>query len=316
MRHGVPAALCLFVAACSTPTNAPIYDDSDQPPLNLTFTTEPVAGPDGVPLDATVIVQFDDFPDPDTVSFGPILLRSGRVNFDAELKVDLAHQQVRINGRAAFQPNTTYEVVVDTTVASFSQRTQAADSIWTFTTGTTRANLPPLPKVTWSDILNNGEPALPSDYPGDACPQMGEKSLGGCAPYCHTTCGYSGSMRNPTRRLDLSDPNDPVYGLINVPSVDLAGTAAQIARVTPGDSARSLLLRKLLGGGDKPTQYDAPYPLLRAGGRRMPIGNCDADPATGDCLAAADPTDYFVHPLPFAVIELVQRWIDDGAQVP
>lgn len=311
MRHGVPAALCLIVAACSTPTNAPIYDDSDQPPLNLTFTTEPVAGPDGVPIDATVIVQFDDFPDPDTVTFGPILLRSGRINFDAELKVDLAHQQVRINGRAPFQPNTTYEVVVDTTVASFSQRTLSADAIWTFTTGTQRANLPPLPPVTWSQI----EPFLSSAYPGNACPQMTEPSLGGCAPYCHTTCGYSGSMRNPTRRLDLSDPNDPIYGLINVPSVDLAGTAAQIPRVAPGDSARSLLLRKLLGGGDKPTQYDAPYPLTRAGGRRMPIGNCETND-DGDCIVAADPTDYFVHPLRFDVIELVQRWIDDGAQVP
>jgi hypothetical protein len=310
MRHGVAATLCLFVAACSTPTNAPIYDDSDQPPLNLTFTTEPVAGPDGVPIDATVIVQFDDFPDPDTVSFGPILLRSGKINFDAELKVDLAHQQVRINGRAPFQPSTTYEVVVDTTVASFSQRTQAADSVWSFTTGTQRANLPVPPPVTWGDIA----PSLASGYPGTDCPQMGEASLGGCAPYCHTVCGYSGTMRNPTRRLDLSDPNDPVYGLINVPSVDLEGTAAQIARVTPGDSARSLLLRKLLGGGDKPTLNDAFYPLVRAGGRRMPIGNCVTNDA-GECIVAADPTDYFEHPLPFTLIELVQRWIDDGAQV-
>ena len=100
-----------------------------------------------------------------------------------------------------------------------------------------------------------------------------------------------------------------------MPSVDLAGTAAQIPRVAPGDSAHSLLLRKLLGGGDKPTQHDAFYPLVRAGGRRMPIGNCETFD-NGECKTAADPTDYFVHPMPFDVIELVQRWIDDGAHVP
>jgi hypothetical protein len=311
----------VFVAACSTPTTTPAYDNSVLAPLNLTFSTEPPAGADGVALDATAVVTFDDYPDPDTVGFGPVLLRSGKANFDSDIRVDLVHQSVRIRGRAPLQPGTTYEVLIDPTVTGFDGRASLDTVAFTFTTGAQPITPPPtpLPPVTWSDI----QYALASQpVPADGCPPPPQSSdmapvLGGCAPYCHTPCGGSGLLRAPTRRLDLSaDPNDPVYGLIHVPSAGLQGTRAQIPRVLPGDSSHSLLLRKLLGGGQLPDPGDQPYPFVRADGKRMPIGECSAVDADGGCLVPGDPTDYFVHPLPFALLEQIQRWIDDGAIVP
>jgi len=304
------APLVLALAACSTPTSKPAYDDPPSAKLALSFSTDPPAFPDGVAIDATILIQLDDFPDPDTVSFGPVLLRSGKVNLDADLKVDLLHQQIRLHGRSLLQRGTTYEVVVASTVASFSERTPAATTTWSFTTGTQKANPPPPPTVKFADVAAwlSARP-----LPATGCPAPMQPSLGSCAPYCHTPCDDLGRPRTPLRRLDLSaDPSDPVYGLLDVPSVGLEGTAAQIPRVLPGDSAHSLLMRKLLGGGQKPSAADTPYPMLRADGRRMPLGNCTVDDA-GACLTATTPDDDFRHPLPTDVLERIQQWIDGGA---
>jgi hypothetical protein len=311
MRLAVTLGLA-FVAACSTPTSAPYYDDSVQAPLNFSFSTEPPANGGPVALDATIVITMDDFPDPDTVSFGPVLLRSGKANFDSVITVDLVHQSIRIRGRAPFQAGTTYDVVIDTTVAGLDQRVPAATTTFNFTTGSAKANLPPPAPVSWSMV----EPYLSTHEPNPPCPtsasQLPQK---GCAPFCHTTCGQSGDARAPTRGLDLSDPTDPVYGLINVPSSGLVGTEAAIPRVLPGDAARSTLMRKLLGGGQLPNPpLDAPYPMIRVDGKRMPLGTCVVlDPTTDQCDAPLDATDYFQHPLPFGVLELIERWIDGGA---
>jgi hypothetical protein len=123
----------------------------------------------------------------------------------------------------------------------------------------------------------------------------------GCAPACHSPIGASGSARTPTRLLDFTaDPHDPVFGLIGVESVGLRETATPLVRVAPFDPARSVLLRKLLGGSPQADSKDPPYPNMRVDGRRMPI--------------ALDETGS-VPPLPTEQIQRIEDWIAAGAPI-
>jgi hypothetical protein len=118
-----------------------------------------------------------------------------------------------------------------------------------------------------------------------------EDVIGACAPACHTRTGCDGMPRPPARELDFeASPYDPIYGMVNVQSVGLRGTPRPLLRVAPFEPARSVLLRKLLGGSE-----------LGTDGRRMPI------PVT-DCKNVATPP-----PLDERSLRLVQDWIEDGA---
>ena len=108
--------------------------------------------------------------------------------------------------------------------------------------------------------------------------------------------------RTATRLLDLmGDPRDPVFGLIDVQSVGLRGTPAPLYRVAPFDPARSVLLRKLIGGNPAADSQDPPYPAMRVDGRRMPIVP-DAAESSGT-------------PLSDDQLRIVQDWIAAGAPV-
>ena len=91
----------------------------------------------------------------------------------------------------------------------------------------------------------------------------------------------------------FGDPTDPTYGIIGVPALGEVGTAHPLLRVAPGDSARSVLLRKLIGG-DAHDKLGDDYPAMGVDGRRMPL---DAAPLIPDSIL------------------LIQAWIDGGAIV-
>jgi hypothetical protein len=293
-------------SACSVVTSHSPFEDAPPPPLQVRFDPQPLK--DGtIARDATVLAIFDDdFPDPDSATFGPVLLRSGAINLDADIRVDLLARAIRVRPRQPMQTGATYELVLSTQVGSLGGRSLAAPVAFPFLVGPSLTPIDSQPPVAWSDVASLLQSTPPPD---DSCfstrkppPQTG------CAPFCHSRCGGSGRIRPPTRGLDLTgdiDPHDPTFGLINVPSVGLAGTDAELMRVLPGDSSRSVLFRKLLGGGAPRGPADMPYPDTRVDGKQMPLGP--------DVLT---PTDDFNQALPDPQLHLIQRWIDEGAHIP
>jgi hypothetical protein len=53
--------------------------------------------------------------------------------------------------------------------------------------------------------------------------------------------------------------------------------------------------------------------MLRADGKRMPLGSCAELNGDGECKTPGLASDYFQHPLPFPVLEQIERGIDGGA---
>lgn len=275
-----PAALLVFCAACSTSGSAPQLESDPQLPLMVQVTSDPPPAGDGtIARDARILVVLDDYPDPDAVAmFGPILLRSGKLSFDFDLRVDLVGKSLVVTPRSPLQPDTHYQLTVDGSLRALDGRTLGQPAAIDLPAGQDLAGPPkPRPKVTWSDLqwpIFNDPAHNPSPCSG-----------------CHAAIEHA----TPDQALDLTgSPTDPVYGLVRVPSVGLRGTARPLERVTPFDSARSVLLRKLLGGSHEEGSKDPPYALMGVDGRRMP--------KDGPYLSDDD-------------IRKVQDWIDQGALV-
>jgi hypothetical protein len=293
------AAVLLLSAplACTSPSNVQPYATPPAFPVAVSVTSLPPPRDDGtVPRNARFVVQLDGYPDPDAVaSFGPITLRSGRANFDLRTEVDLVGQSVRATPRSLLAPGIEYDVLVSGMV-TLDDRVQTSDVVARFTVGLDEGDPIPAPR---RPVWDCDEPDPPPTPP--LCPPRVRPVLASCAPSCHTAKGASGRMRTPSRSLslELADPTDPVFGLVNVLSVGLIGTAVPLKRVAPGDPARSVLLRKLLGGSPTADSLDPPYPNMRVDGRRMPIPLDESQPAT-ETLSADD-------------LDLIQDWIFAGA---
>lgn len=285
----VALGLLLAASACTTTTDVDPYVKAATGPLAVSVTTEPAPAADGtVPRNARFIVQLDGYPDPDSVSYGPLTLRSGRANFDIDVSIRFVAQQIVVTPRSLLAPSVQYDVVASGLV-SLDDRFQAEDVVGSFRVGTDDGvPFPARPVPTW-----NGDPVTGGGI---------RSFLGTCAPFCHSPVGASGRTRTPTRELDLTgDPRDTVFGTINVQSVGLRGLPAPLLRVAPFDPARSVLLRKLLGGSPQADSRDPPYPNMRVDGRRMPIPLEEDLPAT-DTLSADQ-------------LQSVEDWIAAGAPV-
>ena len=293
MSSGSPAALAVGLllagSACTTPSHVEPYVQPAPAALSVTVTTLPPVRDDGtVPRNVRFVVQLDGYPDPDTVGYGPLTLRSGKLNFDFDAAIDFVGRAIVVTPRALLAAGTQYELVVSG-LGSLDDRAQGDDVAAPVRVGTDDGDaIPPPPRPTWvADV---------------------EPILGNCAPYCHSALGLSGRTRPPTRLLDITpasldgtpdDPTDPVLGLIGVQSLGLRGQPVPLLRVTPGDPARSVLLRKLIGGNPQADSKDPPYPNMRVDGRRMPL-LLDAAESAGD-------------PLPDDQLRTIQDWIAAGA---
>jgi hypothetical protein len=286
----VLAAGFAFASACTTTSHVSPYVTPAPAPLSVTVTSNPPPRADGtVPRDVRFVVQLDGYPDPDTVGYGPVTLRSGGVYFDIDVTIDFVGQAVLVKPRSELGPGTQYELVVSGLV-TLDNRAQGADVVGAVRAGTDDGTLfPTVPVPTW-----NGDPTTGAGGVG--------AFLRTCAPACHSPMGASGDARTPTRELDLTgDPRDPTYGVIGVLAIGLVGTQVPLARVTPFDPARSVLLRKLIGGSPQADSRDPPYPNMRVDGRRMPIPLDETAPA--DETLSADQ------------LQTVQAWIAGGAPV-
>ena len=252
----------LFASACTSASHVEPYVQPAQAALSVVVTTDPPARADGtVPRNARFVVQLDDYPDPDSVGYGPLTLRSGQANFDIDVSIDFVGRAVIVQPRSLMAPGVQYDLVVSGLVA-LDDRAQGDDVVGSVRVGTDDGDPFPTPtRRTWNGDLTDGRSAA-------------------CAPFCHSPVGESGRMRTPTRLLDLTgDPRDPVFGIIDVQSVGLRGTPAPLYRVAPFDPARSVLLRKLHRRKPAGDSRDPPYPAMRVDGRRMPILLDDAEPS-------------------------------------
>jgi hypothetical protein len=292
----VAVGLVIAASACTSVSHVAPYDQPAQPALVVAVATEPAPRDDGtVPRNTRFVVQLDDYPDPDSVGFGPLTLRSGRGSFDIGITVDLVGRAVLVTPRSLLAPGTQYDLVVSG-LAAIDGRTQVDDVVATVQIGQDDGNPFPAPRQpTW----NNADPTLSV-----------AAIVSTCAPFCHSPIGASLRPRTPTRELDLTgDPRDSVFGLIGVQSLGLRGTPVPLLRVAAGDPAHSVLLRKLIGGSPAAASFDPPYPNMGVDGRRMPISLCDLPP---DQCPPDQPT-----PAPFDddQLRLVQDWIAAGAPV-
>lgn len=281
----------VVASACTIASNVEPYAQASGGPLAVSVTTEPEPRPDGtIPRNARFIVQLDGYPDPDSVGYGPLTLHSGQANFDIDVSIRFVARQVVVTPRSLLAPSVQYNLVASGLV-SLDDRFQADDVVATFRVGTDDGDPFPAPTVrTWNADI--------------------EPIFAGCAPYCHSAIGLSRKPRTPTRLLDLTrpaddgtpnDPRDPVFGLINVQSVGLRGLPAPLLRVAPFDPARSVLMRKLLGGNPQADSRDPPYPNMRVDGRRMPIPLDESAP--------------FDMPLGDTDLQAIEDWIAAGAPI-
>ncbi len=284
MRAGAAIlAGAVAAAGCTWNSSQPLYTGSSPAPLHLTITTDPAPDANGLATrSALVVLTFDDYPDPDSVMFGPVQLRSGSSTFDIDLRTSLVDKSIVVTPRSLLSPNNHYEVVVQPGLRALSGRVLQSTVEKTIAVGLDPGTPPKPPTVpTWIGSI--------------------KFDIGTCSPFCHSPVGASGRMRTPTRLLDLTgDPMDPTFGLVDVPAQGELGSPQALMRVAPGDSAHSVLLRKLIGGDPLADSHDS-YPAMGVDGRRMPLPLDDTMPIP----PALDD----------AAIRRVQAWIDGGAPI-
>lgn len=232
----------------------------------------PAVGPSGVYRNSKFLLQFDDYPDPDVLPFGSVNFTSGAVLFDTNVSVRLVDRAIEVRPRSLLIPNNRY-LVQAIGVSSLGGRSSPASGLsFEIAVG---QELAPTP---------SDEPPL--RWATDVAPRLASCATAGC----HTKSGGNA----PARSLVLDgDPRDPIYGVIGVASRSLRDNTKRLTRVAPGDAARSVLLRKLLGGDPSDRAGGEPFPQMAIDGDRMPPW-----PAS---------------PVDDATLRLVEAWIDGGA---
>ena len=264
--------LCLTVTGCTSVQPIDWYGTEDAP-LAMTVTALPPPGPSGVLRDAHFLLTFDDYPDPDTLPFGSVTLTSGAALFDATVRLRFVDRAIELVPRSLLSPNNLY-LVAATGVRSLGGRELPHGAQGTRIGVGDQRGTPPVapPPPTWSQVKT----ALQS------CATQG----------CHSSQGGL----EPARALALDgDPRDTTYGLLGVPARSRRDTGPALARVSAGDAARSVLLRKLIGGDPSEARGGEIYPKLAIDGERMP--------------------PWPAPPVDDATLRLVEDWIDSGAIV-
>jgi hypothetical protein len=140
--------------ACTSPLDAPLYD-APTSPLTLAVTAVPpgAGATDRVPTNASLRITFDDFPDPDSLAYPAIVLRSGGVPFDYAARVDLVGRAVVVTPRSPLVPQSSYELVVTRAVHALDGRAVGATNVTQISVGDSPAMLTASPPPTWkSDV--------------------------------------------------------------------------------------------------------------------------------------------------------------------
>jgi hypothetical protein len=249
------AAASGLPAGCSYPTHTTPYPGVCTP-MDVVGSS-PGADSAGAPTDTVVTLDFSDYPDPDTVATTSMLLTTGVFRVPETYRVDLVRKAVTMTPVGRLVALLGYSASVFPDLRSLAG-CSASFQVRSFMTAQGAANNPPAPVPSFSDL----QPILD----------------GACAGNCHADTS-GGCLAAPVSGLSLcaSEARD---ALVNVASREVTGQLL----VSPGDSARSYLLRKLLATADG-------GPIATTRGEREPPG----DPLTQDQLAT------------------IAAWIDGGA---
>jgi len=244
----LPATLlgCLALA-CTSTGSEPWFEHPSQAPFTI-VAADPADASVGAALDQPVDVYFSDLLDPDSVTRDNFVLSSGTTEFTGGFQVDLVDRRLRYRPARLLQPHLEMHVLVGQHLRTLDGRELGQDVIYVFTTGTTLGGDQPPPPVVFDDV----------------------------APTLATACASCHEGAGASRGLVLADADAAYAALVGKPSVERPETFL----VAGGDSARSYLVRKLLG---------APGIV----GDRMP------------------PPD--AAPLDAATLRRIADWIDDGA---
>jgi hypothetical protein len=213
------------VAGCSYPSSA-------SPHPGECATLEPVvwnpAGfSTGAPTDVVIRVQFDDYPDPETVRSDSLLLTTGFFWVPASYGVDLPAKTATLRPWSPLSPDLGYTIHLMPRLASLSG-CPAPYTTREFRTGSGPASTPAPAVPPFSDV----QAIFDGRCGGSGC----HLDSGACSP-------------QPASALSLCDAEawDALVGVASRQD----GT---LLRVRPGASASSYLLRKLLPAttGDGP----------------------------------------------------------------
>lgn len=240
-----------FGAACSYPTAETPYPGQCVP-LHL-IASVPLPNSVAVPTDVTFRLQFDDYPDPDTVRSDSILLTAGFFWVPGSYGVDLIDKTAIMRPIHPLVAGLGYSLHLRPALASLAGCPGTSEEI-EFITGDGPAGTAPPAAGTFDAVQR----IFGLRCGGSGCHMAGGDEGGGC-------------LAKPAAGLSLC-AEEAWSQLVAVPSTQ----NDRLQRVEAGDSARSYLLRKLLP--------DAPSggPISGVYGQREPPG----DPLPPDQLRA------------------------------
>lgn len=227
-------------------------------------SSSPADGSQGVPIDAPVSITFTDFPAPETVSLDSVILSSGVQTRLGTFQVDLISRSIRFRGRNWLWPDLTYLLTVFPAVKSLTGCAAEATQLRFHTSlGPTDPPPPPPAVPSFAEVQS----IFAARCAGAGCHLDAPEQGGGC-------------RAAPPKGLSLCDA-DARSALVDADASEITG----MKRVVAGDSSRSFLMRKLVGG---------------AGGGPVPTTPGHRDPPG--------------LPLDESALRLISDWIDGGAK--
>lgn len=204
----------LVVAGCSW-AEEPDLRSQAQAPFELR-ASRPAPAETGVPRSAPIDLVFSVAPDAESVADIDLRLFSGLIEAPGTVRVDLLERRLRMQPFRSLRPELRYQVSLSGELRGLNGARLPSAIIFDFTTGAAEGPAPAGPTPLRAEDLQ---------------PLWSARCV-----RCHATA-------SPPMGLDLSSPDMARRSLRGVPA------STGMAKVRPGDHARSYLMLKLLGEG-------------------------------------------------------------------
>jgi hypothetical protein len=215
---------------CSSPEGSPYGGDC---PLFQLLETTPFQGAVNVSPLTPVSFRFSDFPDPDTVFYPTVTVTSGFFRYTARSGVDLVRRSIQI------VPNSALPMGVEVTALG-TPDLHSLHGCRVFLPPGQDDTLAVLLQFRTSTSLSTPAPEAPPPTSGATVVNLFHRS---CAGGCHLSDDPDAPcLLSPSGHLSLC-ANDAQSALVGMAARENSG----VALVAPRDSARSYLMRKLLG---------------------------------------------------------------------